>query len=72
MPEAEFLTPPVLHAAEPVTDHALDIARELAQAGQRISRRAQRSRGFKGSNEALNALALRLSAELAIDTAGCS
>jgi hypothetical protein len=72
MPEAEFLTPPVPHAAEPVTDHALDIARELAQAGQRISRRAQRSRGFKGSNEALNALALRLSAELAIDTAGCS
>ena len=32
--------------------------------------RALRSRGVKGSNEALNALALTLSAELASDTAG--
>jgi hypothetical protein len=70
--EAEFPAPPVPHAAEPVTDDARDIARELARAGQRISRRALRSRGVKGSNEALNALALRLSAELAIVTAGCS
>jgi hypothetical protein len=69
--EAEFL-PPVSHAAEPANDHARDIARQLAWAGQRISRRALRSRGVKGSNQALNALALRLSAELAIDTAGCS
>jgi hypothetical protein len=49
--EAEFLAP-VSHAAEPVTDHARDIARELARAGQRISRRALRSRGVKGSNQA--------------------
>jgi hypothetical protein len=68
---AEFL-PPAPHAAEPVTDHARDIARELAREHQRISRRALRSRGVTGSNEALNALALRLSAELSIDTAGCS
>jgi hypothetical protein len=63
---------PVPRAAEPVTDDARDIARDLARAGQRISRRALRSRGVRGSNEALNALALRLSAELAIDAAGCS
>ena len=48
------------------------IARELAAAGQHVSRRALRSGGVKGSNEALNALALRLRSELAIDTAGCS
>jgi hypothetical protein len=59
-------------AARPDIDHARVIARELAGAGQHVSRRALRSRGVKGSNEALNALALRLSAELAIDTAGCS
>jgi hypothetical protein len=70
--ETEFPAPPDPQAAEPVTNHARDIARELARAGQRISRRALRSRGVKGSNEALNALAVRLSAELAIDTAGCS
>ena len=61
---------PVPRAAEPGTEHARDIARELAGAGQHVSRRALRSRGVKGSNEALNALALSLSAELAIDTAG--
>ena len=60
---AEFPVP-VSHAAEPVTDHTRDVARDLARAGQRISRRALRSRGVRGSNEALNALALRLSAEL--------
>jgi hypothetical protein len=63
---------PAPRAAGPDTDHARGIARELARAGQRVSRRALRSRGIKGSNEALNALALRLSAELSIDTAGCS
>jgi hypothetical protein len=61
---------PVPRAAEPITDYARGIAHELARTGQRISRRALRSRGVTGSNEALNALALRLSAELAIDTAG--
>jgi hypothetical protein len=59
-------------AAGPDIDHARGIARELAGARQHFSRRALRSRGAKGSNEAPNALALRLSAELAIDTAGCS
>ena len=61
---------PVPHTAEPGIEHARNIARELAGAGQRVSRRALRSRGVKGSNEALNALALTLSAELAGDTAG--
>jgi hypothetical protein len=63
---------PAPRAAEPDTDHARCIARELAGAGQHVSRQALRSRGVKGSNEALNALALRLNAELATDTAGCS
>jgi hypothetical protein len=63
---------PALRAAGPDIDHARGIARELAGAGRHVSRRALRSRGVEGSNEALNALALRLSAELAIDTAGCS
>ena len=63
---------PAPRAAGPDIDHARGIARELAGAGQHVSRRALRSRGVKGSNEALNALALRLSAELAIDTASCS
>jgi len=61
---------PVPRAAGPDDDHARGIARELARAGQHVSRRALRSRRVKGSNEALNALALRLSAELSIDTAG--
>jgi len=59
----------VPHAAEPGIEHARNIARELAGAGQRVSRRALRSRGVRGSNEALNALALTLSAELANSTA---
>ena len=61
---------PVPHTAEPGIEHARNIARELAGAGRRVSRRALRSRGVKGSNEALNALALTLSAELAGDTTG--
>jgi hypothetical protein len=59
----------VPHTAEPGIEHARAIARELARAGQRVSRRALRSRGVRGSNEALNALALTLSTELADDTA---
>jgi hypothetical protein len=46
---------------------ALHIARELAAAGKPVSRRALRSHGVKGSNEALNALARNLNAELAND-----
>ena len=46
---------------------ALRIARELAQAGKPVSRRALRSHGVKGSNEGLSALARRLNAQLAND-----
>jgi hypothetical protein len=59
---------PVTHAAAPGIEHARGIARELAGAGQRVSRRALRGRGVRGSNAALNALALTLSAELANGT----
>ena len=41
------------------------IARRLAAAGKPVSRRALRSEGIKGSNQALNALARRINAELA-------
>src|SRR5690242_776382 len=41
------------------------LARRLAAAGKPVSRRALRSGGIKGSNEALNRLARNLSAELA-------
>jgi hypothetical protein len=79
-PPGRTRTRPGRDAAEPAlptprtvelgTEHARGIARELAGTGQRISRRALRSRGVRGSNEALSALALILSAELANDTAG--
>jgi hypothetical protein len=46
---------------------ALRIARELAEAGKPVSRRALRSRGVKGSNEGLSALARKLNAQLAND-----
>jgi hypothetical protein len=46
---------------------ALRIARELAAAEKPVSRRALRSRGVKGSNERLNALARLLNTELAND-----
>jgi len=41
------------------------IASRLAAAGKYVSRRALRSEGIKGSNQALNALAARINAELA-------
>jgi hypothetical protein len=63
---------PAPRAAESDIDHARSIALALAEGGQRVSRRALRSRGVRGSNEVLNALALRLSAELATGSAGCS
>ena len=44
------------------------IAGKLTAAGNQVSRRALRSGGITGSNEALNALARRINAELA-DTA---
>jgi len=46
-------------------DHARLIGRRLAAAGKPVSRRALRSNGVKGSNEALNALARKINAELA-------
>ena len=49
-------------------DQARVIARRLAAAGKPVSRRALRSGGVTGSNEALNALARMINAELA----GCA
>jgi hypothetical protein len=45
-------------------DQARLIARTLASAGKPLSRRALRSGGVKGSNEALNRLAREINAEL--------
>ena len=45
-------------------DHARVIAGELAAAGKPVSRRALRSSGIRGSNEALNALARMIKAEI--------
>ena len=47
------------------TDLARLAAGELAAAGKPVSRRALRASGIKGSNQALNALALMLKAETA-------
>jgi hypothetical protein len=43
------------------------VARRLAAEGKPVSRRALRGNGIKGSNEALNALARKLNAELAAE-----
>jgi hypothetical protein len=51
--------------APPETDQARLIASRLTATGKRVSRRALRSEGIKGSNQALNALAARINAELA-------
>jgi hypothetical protein len=55
---------PAVDPAHPKKDQALHLARELANAGRPVSRRALRSSGVKGSNEALNALARTVNAEL--------
>ena len=55
---------PVLDPARPQKEQALRVARELAGAGRPVSRRTLRSGGVKGSNEALNALARMINAEL--------
>ncbi len=52
-------------AAPPETDQARLIASRLTAAGKRVSRRALRSEGITGSNQALNALAGRINAEMA-------
>ena len=49
----------------PEISQARLIASRLAAAGKPVSRRALRSEGIKGSNQALNALARRVNAELA-------
>jgi hypothetical protein len=53
----------VVAPAHPQKEQALRVARELADAGRPVSRRALRSSGIKGSNEALNALARMINAE---------
>jgi hypothetical protein len=50
---------------QPGTDRARLIARTLAAGGKPVSRRALRTSGVRGSNEALNALARTVNAELA-------
>jgi len=59
------ITGPGLRPAGSQVDQARVIARRLAAAGRPVSRRALRSGGVTGSNEALDALARMLSAELA-------
>jgi hypothetical protein len=49
----------------PQMDQARMIARRLAATGKPVSRRALRSGGVTGSNQALNALARRINTELA-------
>jgi hypothetical protein len=52
-------------SAQPQLERARIVARRLAAAGKPVSRRALRSGGVKGSNEALNALAHIINAERA-------
>ena len=54
-----------MRPAGPQVDQARVIARRLAAAGKPVSRRALRSGGVTGSNQALNALARIISTELA-------
>ena len=57
-------------AGQAVADRARVAAVQLAAAGKPVSRRALRAAGVRGSNEALNALAITLTAQLASDIAG--
>jgi hypothetical protein len=63
-----WITGPGPRPAGPQVDQARVIARRLAATGKPVSRRALRSGGVTGSNEALNALARMINAELA----GCA
>jgi hypothetical protein len=57
--------------AQPQLERARIVARRLAAAGKPVSRRALRSGGVKGSNQALSALAHLINAERAgVPTAG--
>jgi hypothetical protein len=60
------ITGPGARPAGPQMEQARVIARRLAAAGKPVSRRALRSGGVAGSNEALNALARVINAELAV------
>jgi hypothetical protein len=61
------MAPPTRSGQRPCRrpDRGRLIADRLTAAGKRVSRRALRSEGIKGSNQALNALAARINAELA-------
>jgi len=59
------VTGPGFRAARAQADQARDVARRLAAAGKPVSRRALRSCGVRGSNEALNALACMINSEMA-------
>jgi hypothetical protein len=59
-------TRPDPQASQPQLEHARLIGRRLAAAGKPVSRRALRSNGVKGSNEALNSLARKINAELVL------
>jgi len=56
-----------LHAG---TDQVRLAADRLTASGRQVSRRALRSEGIRGSNQALNALARKINAELAASTCG--
>jgi len=56
---------PDLRPAQRQTDQARVVGRRLAASGKPVSRRALRSAGVRGSNEALNALARMINAECA-------
>ena len=59
------VTGPGICGTQPQVDRARGVARRLAAAGKPVSRRALRSGGVTGSNEALNVLARILNSELA-------
>ena len=59
------ITGPGSRPTQPQVDQARVIARRLAAAGKPVSRRALRSDGVRGSNQALNALARMFDAETA-------
>jgi hypothetical protein len=72
-PATTRTVPKVVHGAAdgtrtralPESSQARPIASRLTAEGRPVSRRALRSEGVKGSNQALNALAHRIKAELA-------
>jgi len=65
LPHGRGITGPGLRPAGPRMDQARVIARRLDATGKPVSRRALRSGGVRGSNEALNALARAINAERA-------